>query len=174
MGWFILLVAVAAFLFWVSRKPDYFTIERQISINAPAAQILPWISNLKNMNQWNPWAGQDPKSKISYEGPEEGPGAVYTWAGGKMGEGRFTILDVKANEVNCRLEMIKPVKADNKVTYSLREGNGTTVVVWSMGGPNGFIHKLMHTFMNMDKMVGGEFDQGLASMKEKVEAARIG
>ncbi len=173
MTW-VIIAAIAAFLFWVSRKPDQFSLERSITINAPASQILPWISNLKNMNQWNPWAGQDAKSKIAYQGPEEGPGAIYTWAGGKMGEGRFTILDVKPTEVNCRLEMIKPMKADNKVVYSLREGNGITVVIWAMSGRNGFINKLMHTVMNMDKMVGKEFDKGLAGLKERVEAARIG
>jgi Polyketide cyclase / dehydrase and lipid transport len=172
MTWVVLL-AVAAFLYWVWKKPDQFSLERSITINAPASEILPLITNLKNMNQWNPWAGQDARSKISYEGPEQGPGAVYTWTGGKMGEGRFTILDVKANEVNCRLQMFKPMNADNKVVYSLRDGGGTTVVVWAMSGRNSFINKLMHTVMNMDKMVGKEFDKGLASLKQKVETTRL-
>ncbi len=133
MTYLIILAAIAAFLFWVSRKPDDFKIERQITINATAAEVFPWINNLKNMNQWNPWAGQDAKSVIAYEGPEQGPGAVYTWTGGKMGSGRFTILDSKApTEVNCRLQIFKPMSADNNVNFRMIDGGGN---VQSSFGP---------------------------------------
>jgi Polyketide cyclase / dehydrase and lipid transport len=174
MIYLIILLALAAFLFWVSRKPDDFTVSRQININAMPADIFPWINNLKNMNQWNPWAGQDPKSTIAYEGPEEGPGAIYTWSGGKQGAGKFTILDVKyLSEINCRLEMIKPFAADNKVQYSIREGNGITIIIWAMSGKNAFIHKLMQTFFSMDNMVGKEFERGLANLKRLVEQKKV-
>jgi Polyketide cyclase / dehydrase and lipid transport len=174
MIYFIIIAAIAAFLFWVSRKPDNFTISRQININATPADIFPWFNNLKNMNQWNPWAGQDAKSVITYEGPDEGPGAIYTWAGGKQGAGRFTILDVKApNELNCRLEMIKPLAADNKINYSIADSGGITVVVWTMSGKNAFIHKFMQTFFSMDNMVGKEFEKGLNSLKQIVEAKKV-
>jgi Polyketide cyclase / dehydrase and lipid transport len=168
----LLLLALAAFLFWVSRKPDEFRLERQITINAPPEKIFPWLNNLKMMNQWNPWSTQDPKSVISYAGPAEGPGASYSWAGGKMGQGRFTILDTKfPGEVNCRLEMIKPMKATNAIDYRITgAGNGTTIVAWPMTGKRNLATKLMHTFMNMDKMVGGEFEKGLSSLKTLVEA----
>jgi hypothetical protein len=174
MLYLIIVLAVGAFLFWVSRKPDDFTVSRQININATPSDIFPWFNNLKNMNQWNPWAGQDSKSVISYEGPEEGPGAIYTWAGGKQGAGKFTILDVRhPNELNCRLEMVKPFAADNKIKYSIREGNGTTVVVWSMSGKNTFLPKLMQTFFSMDTMVGKEFERGLDSLKRLVEQKKV-
>lgn len=174
MVYFIILLAIAAFLLWVSRKPDDFSVSRQININATPQDVFPWINNLKNLNQWNPWAGEDPKSTIAYEGPEEGAGAIYTWSGGKQGSGKFTILDVKhPNEINCRLEMIKPFAADNKVQYSIRDGSGTTVVIWSMAGKNAFIHKLMQTFFSMDNMVGKEFERGLASLKNLVEQKKV-
>jgi Polyketide cyclase / dehydrase and lipid transport len=174
MVYLVILLALAAFLFWVSRKQDDFTISRQININAAPADIFPWFNNLKNMNQWNPWAGQDPKSTIAYEGPEEGPGAIYTWAGGKQGSGKFTIQDVKQpNELNCRLEMIKPFAADNKVNFSIREGNGTTTAIWTMSGKNAFIHKLMQTFFSMDNMVGKEFERGLNNLKQLVESKKL-
>jgi Polyketide cyclase / dehydrase and lipid transport len=169
MLWFIIILAVAALLFWISRKPSHFSLARSITINATPAQIHPWINNLKQMNQWNPWAGQDAKSKISYEGPESGPGAIYTWAGGKMGEGRFEIKDVNALAITARLLMIKPMAADNTVVYTLQPDAAATKVTWTMSGENRFIHKLMHTVMNMDKMVGKEFDKGLAGLKSKVE-----
>jgi hypothetical protein len=174
MVYLVIVFAIAAFWFWVSRKPDSFTISRQVEIKAMPADIFPWFNNLKNMNQWNPWAGQDPKSTIAYEGPEEGPGAIYTWAGGKQGAGRFTILDVNPpHELNCRLEMIKPFAADNKINYSIREGNGITIVIWAMSGKNAFIHKLMQTFFSMDKMVGKEFERGLSALKTLVEQKKV-
>jgi Polyketide cyclase / dehydrase and lipid transport len=174
MVYLIIILAIAVFLFWVSRKPDDFSISRQININATPSNIFPWINNLQNMNQWNPWAGQDPKSTIAYVGPEEGPGAIYTWSGGKQGAGKFTILDVREpNELNCRLEMIKPFAADNKVNYSIKDGNGTTVVIWAMSGKNAFIHKLMQTFFSMDNMVGKEFEKGLSALKLLVEQKKV-
>ena len=169
----IIIAAIAAFLYYVASKPDSFSLQRQISINALPADIYPWINNLKNMNQWNPWSTQDAKSVIAYEGPEEGPGAIYTWSGGKMGQGKFQIVDSKPLHINCRLLMIKPMAADNVVTFNLTPTSGPTTVVWSMSGKNGFINKLMHTVMNMDKMVGRDFDKGLANLKSLVEQKKL-
>ena len=174
MTFLIILAAIALFLFWVSKRPGDFTIERQIEIKAPAATIFPWVSNLKNMNQWNPWAGQDAKSAIAYEGPEAGPGAIYTWSGGKMGKGRFQILDMKApGEVNCRLQMIRPMAADNKVKYILTESGGNTTVSWAMSGTSSFVVKLMHLVFSPERMVGKEFERGLASLKQLVEQQKL-
>jgi hypothetical protein len=174
MIYIIILAIIAAFLFWVSRRPDDFKVERQIAINATAAEVFPWINNLKKMNQWNPWAGQDAKSAINYEGPEAGAGAVYTWAGGKMGQGRFTILDSKpTTEVNCRLQIFKPMTADNSVNFRLLEGGGNVIVVWPMSGKNTFFNKLFQTFFSMDKMVGKDFEKGLATLKALVEQKKL-
>jgi Polyketide cyclase / dehydrase and lipid transport len=174
MGFGLILLAIGAFLFWVSRRPDDFSISRQVNINALPSDVFPWVNNLKNMNQWNPWATQDPKSVISYEGPEEGPGAIYNWAGGKMGSGQFTIVDVKApTELNCRLQMIRPIAANNQVNYSITERDGVTNVVWAMSGKNSFLNKLMQTFFSMDKMVGKEFERGLGNLKRLVEQKKV-
>jgi Polyketide cyclase / dehydrase and lipid transport len=170
----IIIAATAAFLYYVSSKPDSFALQRQISINALPADIYPWINNLKNMNQWNPWSTQDVKSVIAYEGPEEGPGAVYTWAGGKMGQGKFQIVDTKSpTQIDCRLLMIKPMAADNMVKFNLTPSSGPTTVTWSMSGKKSFVNKLMHTVMNMDKMVGRDFDKGLANLKSLVEQKKL-
>ncbi len=174
MFYAIIILALAAFLFYVARKPDNFTLERSISINALPADVFPWINNLKNMNQWNPWSTQDSKSVIAYEGPAEGPGASYSWSGGKMGQGKFQIVDVTSpSTIKCRLLMIKPMAADNVVTFTLTPSSGPTTVVWRMSGENGIVNKLMHTVMNMDKMVGRDFDRGLACLKTLVEQKKL-
>lgn len=174
MIYLIVLLAIAAFLFWISRKSNDFTVSRQITINALPHDIFPWFNNLKNMNQWNPWTSQDAKSIIAYEGPDEGPGAVYTWSGGKLGSGRFTILDVKPpDELNCRLQMFKPMAADNTVKYTIVETGGSTQVTWAMSGKNAYVHKLMQSFFSMDNMVGKEFERGLAKLKQHVEQKKV-
>ncbi len=173
MFWLLVFVALGAFLFWVSRKPSEFALTRSIEINAPPGNIFPHINNLKAMNQWNPWATYNPKSKIAYEGPEEGSDAVYTWSGSKMGEGRFRITESNARVIKADLTMIRPMKADNKVTFSLEPLGVGTRVTWAMAGTNSFMHKLMQTVMSMDKMVGKEFEKGLAGLKEIVEQQKL-
>ena len=174
MTWIIILAIIAAFLFWVSRKPDTFSLERSISINATAADVFGWINNVKRFNQWNPWAQIDPTNVITYSGPEEGPQASYSWTGKKTGQGSMTLLDQSPpHEVNYALNFIKPFRADNKTTFSIREGNGTTVVVWLMSGRNSFFNKLFQTFVSMDKMVGKDFERGLATLKQVVEQKKV-
>ncbi len=173
MLWFIVLLIVAAFLFWVWRKPSQFELSRSIDINAPPVAVHPHIDNLKAMNQWNPWATYNPKSVIAYEGPESGPGAIYTWSGSKMGEGRFKITDSTLRAVKADLTMIKPMKADNKVTFLLEPADSGTRVTWAMAGNSSFVHKLMQTVMSMDKMVGKEFERGLAGLKASVESKKL-
>ena len=91
-----------------------------------------------------------------------------------MGQGKFQITDINSpTEIKCRLLMIKPMAADNVVTFNLSPSNGPTTVVWSMSGKNSFISKLMHTVMNMDKMVGRDFDKGLANLKALVEQKKL-
>jgi Polyketide cyclase / dehydrase and lipid transport len=173
MVYLIILLAIAAFLFWVSRKSNHFELSRSTTIAATPEAIFPHINNLKAMNQWNPWATYNPKSVIAYEGPEEGPGAVYTWAGSKMGEGRFEITDSSTQAVKADLTMIKPMRANNKVTFSITPTDGQTRVTWHMQGTNSFMHKLMQTVMSMDKMVGGEFEKGLSALKLLVEQKKL-
>ena len=174
MLWLIIPLAIAAFLFWVSRKPDAFSFARSIDINAAPAAIHPHINNLKAMNQWNPWAAHDPKSIIAYEGPEAGPGAIYTWGGGKMGEGQFKITETTPVAIKADLTMIKPMKADNKIVYTLEPAGAATRVTWTMSGNSSFVVKLMHSVMSMDRMLGKEFEKGLAGLKAIVEQKKLG
>jgi hypothetical protein len=174
MLWIVLIAIVAAFLFWVWRKPDDFSISRQTSINALPQDIFGWINNLKRYNEWNPWAASDPTSVTTYNDIEEGPGASCSWSGKKTGQGSMTISDQKQpNEVNMALHFKKPFEARNVANYTITEGNGVTVVVWTMSGKSAFSHKLMQTFFSMDKMVGNEFEKGLATLKAMVEQKKL-
>ena len=139
---------------------------------APASAVFVQVNELKKWEAWSPWAKLDPAMKQKYEGPAAGVGAVSSWAGNnQVGEGRMTITESRTNElVRFNLEFFKPMAGTSTSEFSFKPEGNQTSVTWSMSGQNNFIGKAMCLFMNMDKMMGGQFETGLASMKSIVEA----
>lgn len=168
-----LAVLVIALLAYAATKPDTFTIERSMPISASPELIFPLISNPRRMNTWNPFVAPDPAIKLVYTGPESGKGAAHTWAGNsKVGEGRIEVTDVSPpNRVAMQLDMLKPMKASNKVVFTLQPTAGATTVTWAMTGRQPLIGKLMTIFIDCEKMVGGQFEKGLTSLKSIAERA---
>lgn len=160
---FLIIVAV---LIFASTRPDSFRIERSARIAAPAANVFPLINDFHQWAQWSPWENLDPNMKKTYSGSPMGPGSVYEWTGNnKVGEGRMTILDSKPGEiVSLKLEFFKPFKATNQGTFTLTPADSGTNVNWSMEGKNLFVGKVFSLFMDMDKMVGKDFEKGLANL----------
>ncbi len=162
----ILIVLVAA-LFFVSKQPDEFCTTRSIKIAAPAPVIFPYINDLKRFNQWNPWAKMDPNSTVTFEGADQGDGAKMSWKGNNaVGQGAMTNIETRTNElIRFKMDFLKPMKATNFAEFSLKSEGDFTVVSWSMKGKNNFISKLFHLLVNCDKMVGTQFEKGLADLK---------
>jgi uncharacterized protein YndB with AHSA1/START domain len=167
----VLLVVVAALLIVAATKPDTFRVQRTTSIQAPPEKIFPLINDLRAWRVWSPWEKKDPALKRTYSGAVAGRGAVYEWEGNKnVGTGRMEIADTSApSRVVINLHFMKPFKANNTAEFTLTPANGSTVVTWAMYGPNLFIGKVMGTFMNMDKMIGNDFEAGLTNMKAAAE-----
>lgn len=167
----VLVVIVAAFLAYVAAKPSEFRITRTQTMQATPEAVFSLIDDLHGFNRWNPFAQGDPALKIDYSGPQSGPGAAYAWdSTGKSGQGRMEITEASpASQVAMRLDFSKPFEAHNLVTFVLMREGSATRVTWTMTGRNPFLHKLMGTIFNMDKMVGGEFDKGLANLRGLVE-----
>lgn len=167
-----IVVVVTSLVIAASTQPDDFRYSRSLTMNAPAAVVFEQVNNLKKSEQWSPWAKLDPNMKVTYEGPEAGTGAKYSWAGNaQVGEGRMTIVESKPNElVKTQLDFIKPFQGTNMAEFALKPEGSQTTVTWSMYGKNNFIGKCMGLFMNCEKMIGDEFDKGLASMKAIVES----
>jgi uncharacterized protein YndB with AHSA1/START domain len=131
------------------------------------------VNDFHKWEAWNPWGKLDPAMKESYEGAPAGVGAVYTWTGNsQVGEGRMTITESRPNElIRIKMEFLKPFAATSTAEFTFRpEGNRTTVT-WTMEGTNNFMAKAVHLVMNMDRMIGGQFEKGLAAMKSVAEAA---
>jgi len=169
----VAIVAVLAVV--VALQPSAFRVERSTTIEAPSHLIYGYIHDLRAMEAWSPFAKMDPAQENTYTGPAEGVGATCSWQGGKAGRGRMTITAVQPDrEVDLRLEFFEPMEATNRTTFTLVPAEGATRVTWSMEGTNGFLSKAVALVMNMDRMVGGEFEQGLASMKTLAEAAAHG
>lgn len=167
-----LAVVILLLVIVVALQPNDFRVERSINIAAPAPQIFIYLNNARKMNEWSPWTKLDPQMKQTYEGPESGVGASASWSGNKdVGEGRQTIVESKVNElVRTKLEFFKPVKGVNTADFSLKpEEDGITLVTWSMYGPKNFVMKAMGLVMSCDKMMGGQFEEGLNNLKAIVE-----
>jgi hypothetical protein len=153
-------------------QPSDFKIERSATMRAPAPAAFAQVNDFQNWRAWSPWEKVDPALKRQYEGPKAGNGAVYAWQGNKdVGEGRMTITESRPGElVRIKLEFFKPFAATNTAEFSFKPmAPDSTAVTWTMTGENNFLSKAICMFVNMDRMVGGMFEQGLIQMKTVVE-----
>lgn len=169
-----LLAALSALIVYVSLKPDTFKIARSAVIDAPPERIYPLINDLHNWADWSPWARLDPQQVVTFDGSPLGAGAIMNWKGNrKVGSGKMKIVESSQNErVRLKLAFLKPLRALHDVQFDLKPiGDARTEIVWAMSGRNEFVAKFLHAFMNMDKMVGDEFERGLANLKALAEAA---
>jgi uncharacterized protein YndB with AHSA1/START domain len=143
-----------------------YTVERSATIAAPAQTVFDLVADFHNWRRWSPWEDLDPDLRRTYSGAESGPGAVYEWSGNrKAGQGRMEITDAKApSHVKIALDFVKPFKSSNTTTLTLTpEGQGTRVL-WSMTGPKPLFMRVFGFAFNMDKMVGKDFEKGLARL----------
>jgi hypothetical protein len=167
-------VIVVVFLCVVAMQPSDFRIARTATIAAPAPVVFAQVNDYRKWRAWSPYEKADPAMRRTYEGPPAGTGAVYTWAGNsEAGEGRATITESRPNDlIRIKLEFVRPFAATNTAEFRFEpEGDGTAVT-WSLAGTNGFMFKAVGLFMNMGKMVGGQFEEGLAQLRSVVEAGR--
>lgn len=167
----IVALALVAVLITAAFRPDTFRVERAIQINAPADRIYPLIDDFHRWTAWSPWEKRDPALKRDYSGAASGKGAVYAWEGNKdVGQGRMEILEaVPPSRIVIKLDFLKPFEAHNTAEFSLQPVAGGTELRWAMQGPQPYLFKLMNLLFNMDKMVGKDFEAGLASIKAIAE-----
>ena len=156
----------------IAMQPAAFVIERSAQIQATPSALYPRIAGPRAMNQWSPFALGDSEMKISYSGPDSGVGARSDWESKQMGNGAMTVTEAKQDqEVTMRLDFLTPMKQTNTAHLVLAPASGGTRVTWRMEGNAGFVGKAFGLLMNTDKMVGGMFEQGLATMKKQAEGS---
>ncbi|MBS1547144.1 MAG: SRPBCC family protein [Bacteroidetes bacterium] len=166
----ILAVLIAGILILASTKPNTVHYERSTVINATPEKILPHITDFRKWMPWSPWEKVDPNLKRDYAGAASGVGAKYAWEGDKKaGTGTMEILEAGPDGVKIDLRFIKPWKAECIARFQFTLQQHATTVRWTMDGPNSFMGKVFGLFMNMDKLVGKDFEIGLAGLKTAVE-----
>lgn len=168
---FTIFIGVGGLLLFATTRPDSFRVERSADIKAPAGKIFPYVNDLRKGAEWSPWEKTDPQMKRTYNGPIAGKGAGYAWEGNReAGKGRMSITESVENQrVTVALHFDEPMVGDNVVEYILTPKGDTTNVKWVMTGPMNFVSKVMCVFFDMDKMIGNQFDKGLAQLRKQVE-----
>lgn len=167
-------VAVAIILLFlvvfIIGRPDEFKVERATTVPAPPSAVFAKVNDLRAWEAWSPWAKLDPNAKSTYEGPAAGVGAIMRWSGNnKVGQGSMTIIESRPDEqVGFKLEFLRPFKATNTAVFTFQPAGNQTVVTWTMSGKNNLMGKIFGLVMDCDKMVGKDFEKGLANLKSVV------
>jgi len=167
------LVAVVGVLCVViARRPDDFKVSQSATMKASPAAVFEHVNDFHKWEAWSPWAKMDPNAKNSFEGPTSGVGAKFGWSGNSdVGEGNMEIVESKPGElVRVRLDFVRPMEGTSDVQFKIEPQGDQTVVTWSMAGKNNFMGKAIGLFMDCEKMVGDQYDKGLANLKSIVEA----
>lgn len=166
----VLAAVVVVLAILIAMRPSEFRITRSTVVSAPPANVFAHVNDFHRWQEWSPWAKRDPNAKNAYEGSASGAGAIFRWSGNsEVGEGCMTMLDSRPNElILIKLEFMRPFKATNSAEFAFKPAGNGTAVTWSMSGRHNFMMKAFGLFMNMDKMVGADFEKGLTNLKAVV------
>ncbi|MFO0698189.1 MAG: SRPBCC family protein [Nitrospira sp.] len=167
----VIALLIATILIYAATKPNTLRVQRVATINAPPETIFSFITDFHQWLAWSPWEKLDPALKRTYGGAPSGKGALYEWEGNnQVGQGRMEITDTSPpSKVLIKLDFMKPFEAHNTAEFTLAPNGNSTDVTWAMYGPQPYMTKVMSLFFSMDKMVGGQFEQGLTNLKTVTE-----
>jgi len=169
-------VAIAALLAYAGARPDSFRYERAIHIDAPILQVAEQIDDFRQWQKWSPWEHIDPSLQRTFSGADAGVGAIYEWSGtGKAGAGRMEIIEMRTGSegglITIKLDFLKPFKASNTAEFLMVPSQTGTDLTWAMFGTSPFVSKVMGVFVDMDKLIGKDFEAGLVALKRNAEQA---
>ena len=167
----VIALLVGAVFAFAATRPDSYSVSRSIDIAASPEAVHAIVDDFHNFPQWAPWQKLDPAVQTTFEGPRRGVGAVYRWSGNSdVGQGRMEIREsVPARKVGMDLEFIEPFASKARTDIDIAPAGNGSKVTWSMRGDNNYMAKLMSVFMSMDKMIGKDFEEGLANLKRRAE-----
>lgn len=171
----VLVAVVAGVLIYAAMRPDTFRVERHITINRPAADIFTLLEDFHVWRRWSPWEDLDPALRRTFKGPDRGKGAIYEWEGnGKVGKGHMEITRTEVpTHLTIDLSFVRPFKAENVAAFDLEPLGTSTEVSWAIYGPLPFPSKVMSLFVSMDKLLGKDFEKGLARLKAAAESPAV-
>jgi hypothetical protein len=167
----LIVLAIVVVLILALTKPETFRVQRVATIKAPAESIFALINDFHRWGSWSPWETRDPAMKRTFSGAESGKSAVYAWNGNKnVGSGRMEILDTSVpSKIVIKLDFFKPFEGHNTAEFTMLPQGDATHITWVMFGPASLMSKVMQVFMNLDKMIGKDFETGLSNLKKLTE-----
>jgi uncharacterized protein YndB with AHSA1/START domain len=167
----VIAAIIVGILLFAATRPDGFAVQRSAVIAAPAEKIFPLIEDFRRWDAWSPYEKRDPDMQRTFSEPSSGVGATYAWHGdNQIGVGRMRITEAIApSRMALDLDFVEPMEAHNKVEFTLQPEAGGTRVTWLMHGPTPYMAKIAHLFIDMDEMVGGDMEAGLADLKAAAE-----
>ncbi len=167
----VLAIVIAIVLILAATKPNTFSVRRATTVKAPPERIFPLINDFRQWGSWSPYENKDPAMKRSYSGAADGKGAVYGWEGNKnVGSGRMEILDTsEPSKIVIKLDFFTPFEGHNTAEFTMLPQGDATNLTWLMHGPASLMSKVMQVFINLDKMIGKDFEIGLANLKRLTE-----
>jgi hypothetical protein len=164
------IVAMVGLVGFAMTKPDSLHVERSSTIKAPPEKVFPLINDFHNWGSWSPYEKKDPGMKRTYSGAPSGKGAIYEWDGnGDVGQGRMEILNASPSEVRIKLDFMKPLEGHDIALFTMKPDAGGTTITWAMDGPTPLLGKIIGVFMNMDTMLGADFETGLSNLRALAE-----
>ncbi|MDC3958356.1 SRPBCC family protein [Polyangium jinanense] len=168
-----LAVVIAVLLIVIATRPSAYRVERHTTIAAPLDLVFTKVKDFRTWEAWSPWAKLDPNMKTTFTGNQGEVGAGYAWEGNdEVGAGRMTIAAIKPNErVDIKLEFLKPFESKTENGFAVEAAGKETKITWFMSGENDFVGKAFCLFMDMDAMIGKDFENGLANLKKVAEEA---
>ena len=169
-----LVFLAAILLVLISTRPNDFRVTRSARIPGPTQTVFAHVADLRKWEAWSPWARMDPNAKTTYSGTEAGVGQAMSWAGNsKVGEGAMTIAESHPSDlVRFQLDFRKPMAATHMAEFTFKPDGDHTLVTWTMTGQNKFLSKAFGLVVDCDKMIGGQFEQGLANLRQVIEGSR--
>lgn len=168
----VLGLAVAGLLVTASLQPTHYSVTRSRVLSASPEEIQPLLTDLREWNTWNPWIEQEPSAHLEYSDPASGEGAWYTWQGEELGAGRMDVEAVSPQEVRYSIAFTAPMQSEAIIRIHMEPEAHGTRVTWTMEGDNDFMGKLFGLFMNMDSMIGADFEHGLANLEARLRSSR--
>ncbi|HZB53968.1 MAG TPA: SRPBCC family protein [Reyranella sp.] len=166
----VVVVAIAGILLYAATKPDSFRVQRVVLVNAPSDKVFPLINDIKAWTVWSPYEKKDPAMKRTYGAVTAGKGATYAWEGDKnVGQGSIEMIESGPRKIVIKLDFLKPFEAHNMGEFLLEPKGDSTSVTWATYGPSPYISKVIGTFINIDDMIGRDFEKGLADLKAAAE-----
>jgi effector-binding domain-containing protein len=162
------IIVIAAILTFT--LPTKYNVERSITIDAPRNIVYDQVRYFKNFTAWSPWSNLDPAMSYEISSPDGEIGSVYSWSGNNsVGVGSLTNTALSDDRIEQALDFTAPRESHDLTYYTFEETPEGVKVTWGLDGSMARPMNLMGLFMNLDKIIGQDFERGLNNLDSQTK-----